>query len=157
MESQEGRKFYRLFGFLTLVVGIFIIAIFVVSKSEISGVRNEVQELKDQIELLKKRNDFNNSSDSDDVVRLKALKEQIDTLKKSQQQFDQKISNGRSTLTQKMSTLENQFKNFDDRTHSFFNYKVIPGTNSAFFKFDEKMNFKVIFNTTSTFSQMKMP
>ena len=145
MESQEGRKFYRLFGFLTLVVGIFIIAIFVVSKSEISGVRNEVQELKDQIELLKKRNDFNNSSDSGDVVRLKALKEQIDTLKKSQQQFDQKISNGRSTLTQKMSTLENQFKNFDDRTHSFFNYKVIPGTNSAFFKFDEKMNFKVIF------------
>lgn len=145
MESQEGRKFYRLFGFLTLVVGIFIIAIFVVSKSEISGVRYEVQELKDQIELIKKRNDFDNSSDSNDVIRLKALKEEIDTLKKSQQQFDQKISNGRSTLTQKMSALENQFKNFDDRTHSFFNYKVIPGTNSAFFKFDEKMNFKVIF------------
>ena len=113
---ERNQKCFRIFGYLLLAVGIFVVP-YTISKIEISTFKTEIQNLQDELKTLNK------------VV---------------ENQLDMKSTSKPATnLTQQISDLESQIQEVDNRTASFFNYKVVHGTKSAFLKIKEKMNFEV--------------
>ena len=120
--QQDGQKrnvkCLRIFGYLLLAIGIFVIP-YSISKIEISSFKTDVQNLQDE---------------------LKALKEVVESNKLEMKSTPKPETN----FAQKISDLENQIQEVDNRTASFFDYKIIPGTHSAFLKVEEKMTFEVI-------------
>ena len=101
------------------IFGYFLLAIgifvvpYAISKIEISTFKTDIQDLQDELKTLKK--DVENQSTSKPATN----------------------------LTQKISDLESQIQEVDNRTASFFNYKVVKETKSAFLKLKEKMTFEV--------------
>ena len=53
------------------------------------------------------------------------------------------ISTIKTDVQNLQDELESQIQEVDNRTASFFNYKIIQGTKSAFSKLNEKMTFEV--------------
>ena len=137
-ESQQTNverswKCFRIFGYLLLVIGIFVIP-YAISKIEISTFKTDVQSLQEELKTLKK-----------------VLEKQLDikSTTKPATNLSQKISDLENQIqdvdnrTKKFSDLESQIQDVDNRTASFFNYEIIQGTKSAFLKLKEKMTFQV--------------
>ena len=113
---EKSWKCFRIFGYILLAIGIFVVP-YAISKIEISSFKTDVQNMQDQLKTLKT------------VVETK---------------LDMKLTSKPATnLTKKISDLESLIQDVDNRTASFFNYKVVQGTKSAFLKMTEKMNFEV--------------
>jgi len=91
-----------------------------------------VIKLRNQIEELKNQNSTSTTANPGFSKKISDLKKQSSTETISDAQFSQT----------KMD-LENQIEELRNQSSAFFKYEIVHGTQSAFYKFEEKMNFKV--------------
>ena len=130
-ESQNGRKrkCYQFLGILIFAVGIFVIP-YIISKVEISEVKEELHEIEANIKELKTMDYNDRKSEPVDLTNIRKKVEQLKT-----------------DMTVRKINEENNQKDIHDMKKdlgtAFFKYEIIQGTESAFYRFEEKMNFKV--------------
>ena len=122
-------------------------------KSNEEAHQNEINEMKKEIQELKEKKELGKAdeanSDTEISQKISNLENQIKAVK--DQELPQKVSDLENQIeavknqdfSQKISNLENQIEAVKNQSSAFFKYDIIQGTESAFYRFEEKMNFKV--------------
>ena len=115
-----------------------------VSQLESDVMLNKIDEeivikLRNQIEELKDQNSTSTTPNPGFSKKISDLENQVEELKK--QSSTKTISDAQFSQTK--IDLENQIEELRNQSSAFFKYKIVHGTQSAFYKFEEKMNFKV--------------
>ena len=159
-DSQNGRKrkCYQFLGILLFAISIFIIP-YVISKIEISEVKGEMNEIEAKIKEWKIMDYNDRKSEPVDLTNIRKKVEQLKTdmtvrkineeknqkdindMKKDLEQLKEKKSLG--VLPTGTASEEDQIGALKNKSTAFFKYDIIQGTESAFYRFEEKMNFKV--------------